>query len=169
MDWTNSQPETKTELIERIRQAREELEKHLAALTPEQLSEPGPEGWSIKDHLLHIVEWQRFLLGFLQGRTAHEWLGVAERVSSMEVDAINDILYERQRERPVEQALADFRQSYDEVLAALENLPEENLRSPFWVLDTSEQYLLQEGISSNTCDHDMEHLGWIRRDFLTGV
>ncbi len=167
MDGDNLQPKTKVELVERIRQGRQTLEAALAGLTPEQIQAIGPEGWSIKDHLAHIAAWQRFLLGFMQGKLPYETLEMEQdQFSGLGLDEINAVLYERGRQKPVEAALADFQATYVEVLQALEELPEEGLQWPYRAVDVGEQGALIEGIISNTYDHDLEHLGWIRRDFL---
>ncbi len=160
-------PESKAELIERIRQGRAALEAALAPLTPAQMSAVGPESWSIKDHLAHIAAWQRFLLGFMQAGPPHEMLGMQpDTFSKLGLDEINALLYRQARTEAVEVVLADFRETCGQVLKALEELPEEGLQWPYRAVDAGEQGKLIEGIISNTYDHDLEHLGWIRRDFL---
>ncbi len=167
MEGNSSQPVTVAELIERIQRARETLEMALAPLTPEQLTAIGPEGWSIKDHLLHIVEWQRFLLDMLHRQAANEWLGVtAQAAREMNIDQINAILYERERMVPLTEALAAFRRVHAEVLQELAGLSQKDLERPFEIFDPDSGSNLLDGIINNSYGHDLEHLEWIRRDFL---
>lgn len=162
-------PETKTELIERIRSARRQLETALERLTPAQLTMPGPEGWSIKDHLLHIASWQQILLGIMHGKAGHGTLGVeAEVFATLDIDEVNALLYERERQRSLEDAWRYFRDTFSAVLRELESIPEEALKRPYRVSASGETRPLLEAIVNNSYDHDLEHLEWIRRDFLSG-
>ena len=50
-------PRDKIELMERIHGSRAELERLVNRLDAEQATAPGPDGWSVKDHLAHLALW----------------------------------------------------------------------------------------------------------------
>src|SRR6476659_6259846 len=99
-------PRNKAELIERIESARAELERLIAPLSEEQLTRPGPEGWSIKDHLAHLALWRKSLIALLAGRNRVEAIGLDPAGEGrQDIDAINARLYERERDRPLAEVL----------------------------------------------------------------
>ena len=54
-----SRPQTKAQLLAESQQEYDALESFLAALTSEQMVQPGALGeWSPKDVLAHLYEWQ---------------------------------------------------------------------------------------------------------------
>ncbi len=50
-------PEGKQALLERYRSLRQGMIAAIGGLTDAQMSEPSIDGWSVKDHLLHIALW----------------------------------------------------------------------------------------------------------------
>src|SRR5574341_330088 len=66
-------PSSKTELLARIQAERAALEQAIANLSEAQMTALGPESWSVKDHLAHVVTWEQILvLAHLQGRSFAE-------------------------------------------------------------------------------------------------
>ena len=59
-------PQTKAQILTESEKEHIALEKFLAALAPEQMTEPGMLGeWSVKDVLAHLYEWEQMVLGWL--------------------------------------------------------------------------------------------------------
>ena len=104
----NSQPKTKEELLSRIAREWDLLISVVAKLDEKQMSTPDAGGWTPKDNLAHLAEWMKILLGYhLDNRPSHEVLGVAPEVTAADWDynRINQILFERNRSRSVEDVL----------------------------------------------------------------
>ena len=144
---------TKAELLEKVRAARAEWEALLAEIDPERSSEPGVTGdWSIKDIVAHISFWERTVL---------DGLRTGERGLQGELDEINERVFLANRDRPLDELLAEERETYQQLLAAIEALPEDELSAPdrfawtggrpVWVL-----------VAGNTCWHYPEHRESIR-------
>jgi hypothetical protein len=154
-------PQNKAELLACIRQERARLEQAIAGLTEAQFLAPGPEGWSVKDHLAHLVTWEQILLvTHLQGRPFAEGAGMdaatAEVTAHMTAETgLNDYFYERDRHLPLAQVLADFHRSYQQVMAALETADFDNWTQPEDA-DDPESALLHH-IIANTSEHYQEH------------
>ena len=148
------EPQSKTELLQRIRTARAELERTLSGLDDAALSAPGPEGWAVKDHLAHLAAWDRKVLGNMDGRTGAEVLGVPEGVyKSGDWVAINEIVRAPDKDRPAAEIVAEYRRVHAALLQRIEALPEADLYGPD---DT-----LRNNIAGNTYGHDDEHRPWI--------
>ena len=148
------EPKNKAELLQRIRTARAELERTLTGLDDAALSAPGPEGWSVKDHLAHLAAWGRKVLSNMDGRKSTEALGVPEAVyQSGDWVAINEIVRAPDKDRPAAEIVAEYRRVHTDLLQRLEALPEIELYGP----DDS----LRNNIAGNTYGHDEEHRPWI--------
>ena len=52
-------PDNKTELLDRIDREWNALEDVLSLLGHEQIEVPDAGGWSAKDNLAHLAEWER--------------------------------------------------------------------------------------------------------------
>lgn len=124
-------PDDKAELLASIRAGYEQFEALLASLSEEQMTTPGVNGsWSVKDNLAHLAAWQNYQAARMEGvldgaEPPHLAPGLEGE------DAINEYVYQQQKDRPLADVLADFRASYQRVLAATQALSWEALNAPF--------------------------------------
>jgi uncharacterized protein (TIGR03083 family) len=144
------------ELLRQIRTEREALERVLARVPAEQMTEPMLDGdWSVKDVLAHIAAWEGLMVGWveesLRGQTPErpvtgdDW-----------VDQLNARLYKQYRETPLPEVQALFASSYERAYQTARQLSEEELFEPghfAW----REGRPLFELIGGNTCWHYPEH------------
>lgn len=155
-------PASKAALLEQIHQDRASLEQWLAQLTPEQMTQPGPEGWSVKDHLAHLVAWEQVLVGrYLHGKPFPEAAGMDEATRSkgrMSMDEINAYFYARDKDLPLQEVLDRFHRSYQQVLAELEQVDEATLFAPI----RNRPDPLVAAVAGNTYEHYQEHEQWMR-------
>ena len=144
------QPQDKPTTIERVSASHAELVVALDQLTPEEMTAPGVNGeWTVKDMLAHITWWEQHLLRRLRSGRDEVYDGVTEREEGRRrTDAANARTYAENRDRPLEDVLADFRASYAETLAYLEAMPEEELARPD----------VAEPVGFDTYDHYAEHI-----------
>lgn len=161
----SQKPQSKTELIERIQQARAALEQTLAPLDEETLTRTGgPDGWSVKDHLAHLVSWQHKLLAILQGRPPYEGLLLDQAAyQAHDMDGINEIIYERNKDLTLAETMVTFRQTYKEMLALVADLSEADLAKPYVPDDPTETQRVIDEIIDNSYEHDLEHQLWIEQ------
>lgn len=135
-------------LLERIERSWDALQDAVEDLDERQLTEPGPEGWSVKDHLAHLVRWEEYLLAALDGRSGLAALGLDDGQERDE-NAINAVLHLRDAGRPpaeVRRLLAD---THDRVLARVR------------ALDDAELERRAGLIEGNSLGHFDEHREWI--------
>ncbi len=151
-------PGDKQDLIQRIRNERDGLGSLLGNLSEDEMLIPTEENaWSVKDHVAHIVVWEKRLV---------EWLDVVEKgdvpqqlppgMTWDDLDRWNEQTFEENRERELKEVLADFNHFAEEVVQAVEAIPEDLLMradslawrsgSPLW-----------EMVAANTFWHYPEH------------
>jgi hypothetical protein len=131
-----SLPQNKADLIARIQHERAALERVISTLNDAQMIMPGPEGWSVKDHLAHIVAWEQILVhAHLGGQSFAEAAQMDEATAAATAHmtaetGLNEWLYQRDKSRPLAEVLTDFQQSHQQVLAALDKLEWAELLQP---------------------------------------
>jgi hypothetical protein len=150
-----AEPQSRTELVARVRADRARLEATLSRMSEEQLVQPGVEGdWSAKDIMAHIAAWEQRMVSWideaLRGKIP------AQPADDVELDRINAAIYEESQDRPLTEVLAEFETSYQVALAAAGTTPEADLMDPHrfaW----RQGEPLWEMVASNTYWHYEEH------------
>ncbi len=153
-------PGNTAELLSQIEAEWSALMDVVAKLDENQMTTPDEGDWSPKDNLAHISEWLKFMLiRHMGGGTAHEAMGVTpEVIGDWDVDRINGVLFERNRDRSTEDVLAELKKLYAMAMDRLASTPfEETLKPPHWADQQSTPSLLEMGILNNTRDHFAEH------------
>src|SRR6266567_7089625 len=74
----SEEPRTLAELVDRVQIEWAALEYAVASLSSDQLVAPGPEGWSVKDHLMHIGDWEKATTAVLRHRPQYEGFALNE-------------------------------------------------------------------------------------------
>ena len=69
----------KTQLLTRMADAYEAMERLLATLDDAALSQvTDAAGWAVKDHLFHLAMWERGVAWLLGGRSRNEGMGMTD-------------------------------------------------------------------------------------------
>ena len=167
-DETESLPTDKPELLERIQRTRAALEQTLSQLSDAQLVAPdAASGWSVKDHLAHLAGWEVSLTALLQRRPRHVAMELDEATYHRGADAVNEVVYQRNKDRSLADVLATFRQAHQQVLAALGGLTDADLSKTYSHYqpdepgeDSGEPIL--KWVAGNTYEHYAEHHAWLQ-------
>src|SRR2546423_6036122 len=104
-------------VIEPIEKSWNELNRRIESRGPTGLTLTGPDGWAVKDHLVHIAAWEHSLIALLDGSDRRSAMGVGPGVD--ETDSINAAVWSLHREKTPEQALAHFRQAHSLLMKLL--------------------------------------------------
>ena len=165
---TELQVATKAELLAEIEHTWASLNAALDHLTEAQMTAlKDAQGWSVKDHLIHLTAWERSVVFFLQGKPRHAGLGVEEALYLKgSDDAINAIVFQQCKDLPLVEALAQFRDVHQQLLRLLASLTDADLQKPY------RHYLPDEPrdgegppainvIYGNSARHFAEHVVWI--------
>jgi hypothetical protein len=158
----------KAELMDRISQGWEDLERVLAGLEQPALERVDPEtGWAIKDHLFHLAAWERGVAYLIDGRPRYEGMGVTQAEwLDLDMDATNQVIFERNRDRSGAEALAYFREAHRDMLDALAPLGDADLYRAYAEYDVEEGEFPDRPIIgwiiADTYEHYAEHTDTFR-------
>ncbi len=159
---------SKAELMSEIDGTWNKLNEALDRLTEVQMTEiRDAQGWTVKDHLLHIAAWERSVAVFLQGKPRHEGLGVDEQIyATGDDDTINAVIQEQQKDGSPAEALTEFRKVHGQLLRLIEPLGDDDLyraNSDFQPEGSGErdERPIIGMIYGNTANHYREHQEWI--------
>lgn len=152
---TNQLPRNREELLEQITQEWEALMALVNRLPAPRLDQPGPGGWTPKDNLAHLYEWERYMLErFLRGRSAAAAFNLEEgALSGLDEDGVNALLYQRNRSRFPGDVIETLRLTHETVLAELKKFPWETLLQPL----TPGKPPRLAYVLGNTAEHFAEH------------
>jgi hypothetical protein len=154
----NAFPRNTAELLNTIDREWSALIHVVDQLTPELMARPDVGGWSPKDNLAHLAEWMKILLGYhMDKRPSYEVVGVKpELTENWDMDAMNTILFERNRRRPSGEILDELKRVHAEVIGRLKAAPFDELMEPRYPDDPEKQPLLN-WVLGNTSAHFFEH------------
>ena len=159
------QPRTVAETLKRIHMTWAELHAVADGLSEQQLNEPGPEGWSVKDHLAHIMVWDSVPTTILRGRAQHRAFGLDQdaydRIDS--VDQLNAYIYDKHKDRPLAEVSTGLSEVHAELVAAIERLTDADLDRPIGSFgpDSDDNRPLRDKIEGDSYGHYAEHTGWL--------
>jgi hypothetical protein len=123
--------DTKTALVESIRKARAEWEALLAEVGEARMIQPGATGgWTFKDVIAHLSAWRQRDLVLLEAARRGEKPADPPWPEGLDTDQINAWIYERNRDRPLEDVLMESRATWQQVEDGVLALPEEALFDP---------------------------------------
>src|SRR5574342_366784 len=94
---------TKAELLASIEPAWITLNAMLDRLTDRQKTTIKDEqGWTVKDHLIHLAAWERSVVFFLQGQPRYAGLCVNQALyKNGTFDDINATIFQERKEMPL--------------------------------------------------------------------
>ena len=153
--------------IEPIEKGWNELNALVESLGQGGLELTGSGRWAVKDHLVHIGAWEKYLLALLDGKDRLAAMGVSE--TAQDTDSINEEVWLAHRHETPEQALAYWRQSHAALMQRLGAMSDADLRrsynhyQPNDPRDPGDDRPVVEWVSGNTYGHYAEHIGWIHQ------
>jgi hypothetical protein len=159
---------TKEELLADIGRTWDALNAALERLSePQMTSLPDAQGWTVKDHIIHLTSWERSVVFFLQSRPRHVGLGVDQDLYlNGSEDKINAAIFQQGKNLPLLVALEQWRDVHQQLLTLLQPLSDAELRAPYRHYLPDEQGI-GDGppafnvIYSNSAQHFAEHQDWM--------
>jgi hypothetical protein len=157
-------PGSKAELMSAIKREWKLLMDVVIKLDEQKMTTPDEGGWSPKDNLAHLAEWMNALMGHhMDKRPAHEVFGVSEEVTKgWDMEVINPVLFERNKDRSTEDVLSHVQQVYEKLLAKLDAISFDDLLKPRHVDDPEKRPLLM-WVLGDTTEHFAEHRAMIKK------
>ena len=152
----------KTSILNEMSISYAALEEILTTLDKTQYFTEGViPGWSIKDILAHIASWHHRLLMWLDAAVRNEEPTISGPDNVEEMDALNAQFYQKNKSRPLDEVLADFLTTHQQIMDIVQAMPEDDLMSPHrfaW----SQGKPLWHFIAGDTFEHYQEHLAQIQ-------
>lgn len=142
-----------------------ELNALIESLGPSGLVLTGADGWAVKDHLSHIAAWEASLIALLDGADMAEAMGVTSDEGGL--DALNERIWARNRNRTPEQALAYFHSAHGALVRKLSTMSDADLQLTYNHYQAhdprpaSDDRPVIEWVAGDTWDHYAEHIQWI--------
>ena len=123
---------TKADLIKDLEEENRQWEDLLARIGEDRMDQPGVAGhWSIKDIVAHLMSWRRRTVARLQAAARGEPAPPPFWPANLHTDdEINAWLYEADHARSVREVLDDSRRVFQQLMAAINALPEDQLMDP---------------------------------------
>ena len=156
---------TAAEVLDRVERGWHELDALARLLDDEGLSlHRAPDGWAVKDHLVHIAAWEHWLLALFEHRDKLEAMGAG--AAAKQIDAVNDVVYSNHRDDSVDDAMRYYRDAHEKLMKVLRKQSTEDFERPYKSFfdagtETDEQPVLV-AVAANTYDHYAEHVTWIK-------
>lgn|SRR5574341_198226 len=146
----------RTELVTRMKQARQAFEAALSGIPDEAMTQPAlPNGWSVKDVLGHVGWWAR--------RVADGYPTLARganpdpELEGMSTDQINARVHEQFRDRPLDKVRPYEVAAFRDLLAVAEQAPEDDLFNPYRFTATGGN-TFADWIAANSYEHYADHV-----------
>jgi hypothetical protein len=117
----------KSELLDWLQKEYRQWEVFLDQIGPTRMDQPGVAAhWSFKDIVAHLTGWNSWLVARLQAAQRGEPETPPPWPANLQTeDEINAWIYESNRERSVGEVLEESQQVFQQLLAVIEDLPED--------------------------------------------
>ena len=157
-------PGSMAELRASVEREWKSLMDIVAKLDESKMTTPDEGGWSPKDNLAHLAEWMKILMGYhMDRRPSHEVMGVEPGVvKGWDMEVINPVLFERNRNRSAQEVLDELRRVYAELMEKLKAMPFEELLKPRHADDPEKRPVLL-WVLGDTTEHFAEHRATIEK------
>ena len=145
---------TKAEFLDILRRERARWTELLAQLPDDRLTQPGAAGhWSVKDVIAHVTWGEQEMLGVLQNHAL-----VGSDLWNVSEPERNAAVFEQNRDRSLEDVRTEAEQVYQQLVAALETLSDEDLNDPSRYADMPAEWVPWQLLAGNTYRHYQEHM-----------
>ena len=157
----------KFELLQWLQEEYQQWQAFLDQIGPARMDQPGVTGdWSIKDIVAHLVGWQPRLIARLQAAQRGEPEPPPPWPAHLQTDdEVNAWLYEAYHGRSVREVLDESQQVFQQLVAAIEALPDEILIEPAYhiVRLGGQRFSTSEFFDHFHDDHEPEMRAWLAR------
>lgn len=156
----------KRELLNEIQRERRALDDTLALLSARQMTQPGVTrgGWSVKDVLAHLVEWQQMNLDwYAAGLRGEKPAMPAAGFTLRELPRLNAMIYRKHHRRSLQAVMSDYRSYHERVVELIEALPDADLVTLKQFSWTGPSWTLSDYLRASTAAHYLWARTRIRR------
>lgn len=156
----------KQALLSEIERERDALDNTLALVTPRKMTQAGVTrgGWSVKDILAHLAEWQRMNLEcYAAGLRGEKAPMPAPGFTLRELPRLNAMIRRKYHRRSLQAVLRDYRSYHARMIALIEALPDVDLVTLGRWSWTGPSWTLSDYLRASTAAHYLWARTRIRR------
>ncbi len=169
----NELPVTKAVLLARIETSWQTLKEFINSLDEAKFSLADANGWTVKDHLAHLVPWANGISALLKRQPRWAAMGLDDATATThDVDAMNAVMYEQRKQHSLRQVLLDLADAQQTIIATLATLSDVDLQRPYHYYQpgvaTERTDPIVGWILGNTAEHYQEHLVWMQEIVAPG-
>jgi uncharacterized protein (TIGR03083 family) len=168
-DW----PASKAEFQQQLAEAWSELQQTLDLLTEAQMTERTDQvGWTVKDHLAHLIPWERGMIALLKHEPRYAAMGV-DVAQREDEDQLNETLRAPYRSASLSDVRERLRETHEELTAVVATLGPDDLFKTYSHYQQDDERAARLGddtgepvlrwVIGNSSGHYLEHLPWIRQ------
>jgi hypothetical protein len=158
---------TKLEFLAQLDAGWNDLQAFLTGLTDTQLTGlTDAGGWTVKDHLIHLVVWEDSVDALLEKQRRSERLGVEYALwRTHDYDKMNAVIYGRYRDMPLADVFKMSAAVHQRLIHRIERLTDEELARPYcdFQSDTTYDEPVMGAVISATYAHYAEHRPWMEQ------
>jgi L-alanine-DL-glutamate epimerase-like enolase superfamily enzyme len=160
------QPMTKSTLLAQMAQAWGELTHFVDQLSETQLTRQDASGWTIKDHLAHLIPWAAGMTALLHRQPRWPAMGIDDTLHrTLEIDELNALLHQQRKDRSLRAILLELADAHQQLMATVASLSDADLRQPYAHYQPGENSDNHDPvigwIVGNSFEHYREHLAWM--------
>ncbi len=149
----------KATFINTLKQSRAEWEALLAQVDGERMLQPGAAGkWSVKDVIAHVTWGEREMVPIMRTRVL-----AGSELWNLPDDERNEIVYQQNRDRPLQEIMHEEQQTYANLLEAAQTLSDEDLNDPHRFKQMPEEWVPWQIIAGCSFKHYQDHMPSIRQ------
>ena len=157
---------TTAEILKRMDAGLAHLQSYLATLSDVQATLPtDAAGWTVKDHLMHLVVWQDGIEALLRKQARHTAMGLSDELwDDGEIDEINGAMQQQHKDKSFAEVRRLFDESYKRLTATIAAMSDDELNLPYnhYETDSDTDRPVFGWIVGNTYEHYEEHLPWMQ-------
>ena len=147
----------KATLLKTLTETRAAWEAFLAQIDEEQMHKPGAAGkWSVKDVIAHVASGENEIVPVLRTHV------LAGSVWNLSDDERNEIEYQQNKDRPLNDIVNEERQAYTALLEVVQQLSDEDLNDPHCFKNMPQECRPWQLIAGDSFKHYEDHMPSLR-------
>jgi hypothetical protein len=160
---------SKAQWLDRIEQARAAWEEIASEVSEVDVDRPGATGdWTFKDVAAHLNSWRILTVARLEAAAGDKsappmpWPDGMSEETDEGTQEINEWFYERNRDRSAGEILAESRDQFRRIQAAIEAIPENELEAKYpWLEGYPISAVIEGTLEHLHVDHEPSIRAWI--------
>lgn len=153
--------------LDKIASKWAELASLTDPLSDAEFLQPRADGWSPRDHVVHVTAWERSLLALLRGESRAAAVGLTDAEhDALEIEGINARILALAAHLSPPEVRRRASKTHAELLTLLHSLTDEDVNLPYSHYQPtagSNGDPVFNWIGGNTFGHYEEHIGWLSK------